>query len=644
MDHFIEIVIFFVKFIVIALASWQAGKFFKRFGLPVITGYLFTGILVGPFFLDLVPERMGHELFFLEELSLAFIAFAAGSELYLPELRGRLRSIGWVTLGLVVVTFIFVATAVFLLSSHIPFMREMNGNAKLAVALMAGAIMTARSPSSAIAIVNELRAKGPFTQTVLGVTVIMDVVVITLFAITASVADVLLTNQSFRVQFFLLVLSELVLAVLAAGILYLIVNFILSLKFGSNVKAVIIVLIGYGTFLFLDFLRDYSHEHMPIEILVEPLLVCLIASFIVNNFSKHRTEFSKILHDTGPLIYVLFFTLVGSLLQIPVFLQTWPIALALFLTRVFAIAIGSFTGATIAGEPLRRSQMFWMGFVTQAGVALGLAEETAVEFNELGSAFATMIISVVVINEIVGPIFFKRAVKVAGEARVRGEQRGFDGIRDVVIFGLKPQSVQLARQLLVHDWQVKIVGTSSDDLELLSLPEVETILLEETVTLADLENLDMAQADALVTFWPNDESYRICELAYENFGTETMVFLMNDRTDYERFIDLGVLVVEPQTAVVTLLEQFVRAPAGTSMLLGMDDEQQIVDVEMLNPAYDGVPLKNISLPLGVLVLSTHRDGHALVTRGYTKLKHGDLLTMVGPEEELEEVMLRFEPS
>ena len=643
MDHFIEIVIFFVKFIVIALASWQAGKFFKRFGLPVITGYLFTGILVGPFFLELVPERMGHELFFLEELSLAFIAFAAGSELYLPELKGRLRSIGWVTAGLVVVTFIFIATAVFLLSSYIPFMRNMSTNAKLAVSFMAGAIMTARSPSSAIAIVNELRAKGPFTQTVLGVTVIMDVVVITLFAITTSVADVLLTNQSFRIQFFLLVLADLFFAVLIAGLLYLVINAILGLKTGSNVKAVLIVLLGYGTFVTLDYLRDYSHEILPFEVLIEPLLVCLIASFIVNNFSKHRTEFAKILHDTGPLIYVMFFTLVGSLLQIPVFLQTWPIALALFFTRVIAIALGSFTGGMIAGEPMHRSRMFWMGFVTQAGVALGLAEETAVEFNELGSAFATMIISVVVINEIIGPIFFKRAVKLAGEARPRGEQREFDGIRDVVIFGIKAQSVQLARQLLAHDWQVKLVGKTTDELDLLSLPDVETTVLEN-ITLADLNGLDMVHADALVTFLPNDESYHICEMAYENYGTETMVFLMKDRTDYARFSELGVLVVEPQTAVVTLLEQFVRAPAGTSMLLGMDDEQQIVDVEMKNSAYDGVALKNINLPLGVLILSTHRDGHALVTRGYTKLKRGDLLTMVGPEEELEEVMLRFEPS
>ena len=55
-------------------------------------------------------------------------------------------------------------------------------------ALLAGAILVARSPSSAIAVVKELRAHGPFTKTVLGVTVIMDVVVIIAFAGAAAVA------------------------------------------------------------------------------------------------------------------------------------------------------------------------------------------------------------------------------------------------------------------------------------------------------------------------------------------------------------------------------------------------------------------------------------------------------------------------
>ena len=42
-------------------------------------------------------------------------------------------------------------------------------------------VSIARSPSSAIAVVAEQRADGPFTQTVLGVTMVTDVVVVVLF-------------------------------------------------------------------------------------------------------------------------------------------------------------------------------------------------------------------------------------------------------------------------------------------------------------------------------------------------------------------------------------------------------------------------------------------------------------------------------
>ena len=44
----------------------------------------------------------------------------------------------------------------------------------VAVALMAGALVVARSPASVIAIVNELKADGAFTQLVLGVTVVVS--------------------------------------------------------------------------------------------------------------------------------------------------------------------------------------------------------------------------------------------------------------------------------------------------------------------------------------------------------------------------------------------------------------------------------------------------------------------------------------
>lgn len=57
------------------------------------------------------------------------------------------------------------------------------------------------------------------------------------------------------------------------------------------------------------------------------------------------------------------------------------------------------------------------------GVALGLAKEAAVEFPALGAQFSTLIIAVVVLNEMVGPLFFKWAINHLQEARTRPKRR-----------------------------------------------------------------------------------------------------------------------------------------------------------------------------------------------------------------------------
>ena len=145
--------------VLIALSAGQIGRYFTLARLPLITGFLFTGILAGPFVLDFISAEAVRKLHFIDQLSLAFIAFAAGSELYLKELKKRIISISWVTLCIVAGTFPLGCAAVFLLADYIPFMQEMEPLGRLAVAMLAGAILIARSPSSAIAVVNELRAR-----------------------------------------------------------------------------------------------------------------------------------------------------------------------------------------------------------------------------------------------------------------------------------------------------------------------------------------------------------------------------------------------------------------------------------------------------------------------------------------------------
>ena len=643
MENIFNIAIFIAGFIIIALASRQIGQFFTRFKLPLITGFLFTGIITGPFGLDLITEEAIGNLRVIDEISLAFIAFAAGSELYLQELKGRLRSIGWITTGLVVSTFTLGVTAVFFfLGDHIPFMQSMSPAGKLAVAALVGAILVARSPSSAIAIINELRAKGPFTKTVLGVTVIMDVVVIFLFAFTTSLADALLSEMGFDIGFVILLVGELIISLILGYLLGKILQLTLSLHIKRSFKAILILAIGLGVFVFSEQLRHWTHDNLPFEVFLEPLLLCMIGSFVVTNTSRYRNEFVRIIHDTGLPIYVIFFTLTGASLELNVLAQTWPIALTLFFVRLVGIFIGSFTGGVLAREPMVRNRVWWMGFVTQAGVAIGLSKEVAVEFSPWGSAFATMIISLVVFNEVIGPIFFKWVINHIGEAHTRAEPHEFDGVRDAIIFGFEDQAMALARQLRTHGWNVKIACKDLNGHQLDSPDNLDiNICPVPEYTLEILHQLDADRAEAIVTMLSDDDNYLICELAYEHFGTRDLVVRLNDRANFNKFHDLGALIVDPTTAMVSLFDHMVRSPVATSMLLGLEENQDIIDIEVRDPSLNGVALRDLRLPDDVLILSVQRDGHVLISHGYTRLRTGDHVTAMGSEECLEEVMLKL---
>ncbi|VAX33562.1 Putative transporter [hydrothermal vent metagenome] len=417
----------FVAFVLVALISKQVGHLFTKIKLPLVTGFLFTGILAGPSVMGLIPENATEGLRFVDEISLAFIAFAAGSELHMKKLRDRFKSITWVIIAQVLVIFPLGSLTIFILSGFIPFMLPMSTGSRIAVSLLAGAILVARSPSSAIAVVNELRSKGPFTQTVLGVTVITDIVVIVLFGLNASIADALLLDLDFNIGFIILIAGEL-LASLGIGYgLGKILQYLIAKHLNRSIKTGCILFLGYLIFLFSNFVRHTSNDLLNVEILLEPLLICMIAGFFPANYSKYRHEFLTIFYKAGPPIYTAFFTLTGASLMLDHLTKTWPIALALFAVRLVAIFIGSFSGGLIAGDKMQHNKISWMSYVTQAGIGLALAREVAGAFPSWGPEFASMMISVIILNQMVGPPLFKWAIKLSGEAHPEALSPQFAG-------------------------------------------------------------------------------------------------------------------------------------------------------------------------------------------------------------------------
>ncbi len=628
-------------FIIVAIASRQIGRWFAVIKLPLITGFLFVGILTGPFVLNIIPAMAVDKLKFIDELSLAFIAFSAGSELVVRQIKSRLKTIRYVTISLVLITFCITSFAFYLISDVIPVIRAMPAAHRAAASLLVGAIMTARSPSSAIAIVNELRAKGPFAKTVLGVTMIMDVAVIIIFSISGSIAETILEDVGFDLSFIFILFAELSLTLITGYFASHILRLILSLHWARWYKTILIMATGFGMFAMVEPFWNITEKYLSCGILLEPLLSCMLAGFITANYSAYRTELVKVLHDIGPFVYTAFFTLTGISVQIDVLAQCWTIALLIFAVRMAGNFIGAVSGSLFAGEPVKDSMIAWMCYITQAGVGLGLAKQVSNQYPGWGEVLATLIIAIIVLNQIAGPPFFKWALHLVKEGKPDTEASSSGGVRDAIIFGLEGESLALARLLQSNNWEVKIATNQVEyarttapysDIEIHPIPDLD---------LNTLNKLGTGQADSIVAMLSDEENYRICELVHENYGTNNFIVRLNQNAYYRRFLKLGAIVVEPQTAIVNLLDQFVRSPSAARLLLGMEKGREVFEFELRNPDLHGIAIRDLHLPLDLHILSVRRNGQMIISAGFTVLQVCDWLTVVGSRESLEKMKLQF---
>jgi Kef-type K+ transport system membrane component KefB len=400
------------------LAAYLAGDVLARFRIPKITGYIVAGILLGPQVSDFVTAETVHELKLIDDLALSFIALAAGGELRLSELRPRARSVALTLLFTVVVVFPGVALFVLAAKPLLPFIEPGATAQLLAVAGIIGAFALARSPSSAIAIISECRARGPFTETALGVTVAMDLVVIMLFAVVVSVSLVLVNPAATADYAFLAVVAaELAVSILVGIAVGGIVSFYISV-----VKADLLVFILGVAFMIAFFSRQLGMflEHAyDLSLHLEPMLISVTAGFWVQNFSRGGGAFMNRIGRSSLPIYVIFFSLTGAALEISALRHTWEIACLLVAVRFALIWIGSYAGAALAGDPPAFRRLAGLCYVTQAGVSLGLAGIVVRRFPEWGAALATVVVAVIAINQLIGPILLEYALTASGESRVR---------------------------------------------------------------------------------------------------------------------------------------------------------------------------------------------------------------------------------
>jgi len=153
------------------------------------------------------------------------------------------------------------------------------------------------------------------------------------------------------------------------------------------------------------------------------ILTTMVMGFVVINFDSENGKCIRFtIEQAGPVIYVLFFALVGALFQVDLLPTMGLLGIAYVILR----SVGKYTGAWIGGnvgkaEPQVKNNL-GLGLLSQAGVAIGLAIASSNRFGALGpegAELGTLIISVITattfIVQIFGPIGVKLAITRAGE-------------------------------------------------------------------------------------------------------------------------------------------------------------------------------------------------------------------------------------
>ena len=386
------------------LAAHVGGSLAARARLPRITGFLVTGLAVGPAWAGLVRPDEIDALGFIGAAAVALIAFAAGSELKIETLRALRVPITRLATGATVFPFALVAAVTLAVSPWFPLTAGRGLGVAVAVALVLGTVAAASSPTVTKAVMDELHAHGPFARTVLGVTVAKDLLVVMCFTLVLVAARPLVSQGALH------------LAVAWAAL----VQLVSSLAVGAGMGWVVaryLRAVQRDTSLFLVALAFFTAE-IGRRLGLEPMLIALAAGFYIENFSRVEGERLVSALERGSLpVYVVFFALAGAGLHLDMMSALWPWGLVLVGLRAVGLRYGvRWAGKSPAVTPVL-AEHAWLGLMSQAGLTLGLATVARRAFPGWGVSLEGLIVAMVGVHELLGPILFRRALRLAGEVK-----------------------------------------------------------------------------------------------------------------------------------------------------------------------------------------------------------------------------------
>jgi hypothetical protein len=149
---------------------------------------------------------------------------------------------------------------------------------------------------------------------------------------------------------------------------------------------------------------------------LETIIVALAAGFSLEHFAPVESERLRREWQRGsPLVAVAYFALAGAGLRLGALAELWPWVFLLVGLRAVGLRAGLQWAGGSPGVTPALARDGWLGLLSQAGIALGLAQIARRAFPAWGVSLEALVVAMIGVHTLVGPVGFRRALVQAGE-------------------------------------------------------------------------------------------------------------------------------------------------------------------------------------------------------------------------------------
>ncbi len=376
----------------------MGGALAKRAHLPSVTGQILIGVLIGPSVLHFFDIATIDHLQPFTHFALGLMAVAVGNHLHLRKLRNAKKRLSLLLLFESTLTPAIVFAALYAAP-----------RTSWQLAMLVAALSVSTAPATILAIVKESRGKGVFVKTLVAGVALNNIACICLFEVarTAALASLNPASGSTLVDVVIAPFRQLGAAALlggGAGIALILTTRRMVRPEKLTTASIIAILLTTGL-----------ARHLG----VSTPLACLFLGMTLANLTPSKDEIGHgVFANFESAIFAVFFTLAGMELDFGYLVPAGLLALLVFAARVGGKLLSARLAMRLAGATKRLRNNLGTALIPQAGLAVGLILLVVDDpsFATVRDLLLAIGLTVVTLNEIVGPLLTRRALARSGDA------------------------------------------------------------------------------------------------------------------------------------------------------------------------------------------------------------------------------------